>query len=425
MKRVTACLLVTALVCFPAHTLRAIDVYLSLSSHSERMDMGVAGFAPSTPSLEESRLSRQLQEVVKDDLLFSRYFNLVEDGPFYTGRRDDLSEWARLGANILVAGSLRVSGKTAVLTGQLFDAVSGEKIWEKSYTGETGEWRRLAHELNDDVIQRFTGERGIAHSQIAFINNRTGFKELYIIDYDGRNFRHLTMDNSIALLPRWAPDGREIVYTTYLRSNPDLYAIAPNGKKRRSVSTVQGLNTTAAFSPDGSRLAITISRGGIPSIYLIKPNGETIKRLTAGRTIETSPSFAPNGREIVFVSDRAGYPQLYIMDVDGSNVRRITDGGYCDSPAWSPRGDKIVFCMRQSRENFDLYMYDLASTTVTRLTQGDRDNENPSWSPDGRFIVFSSTRSGRHELFVMAADGSGARKLANIPAHSYTPSWSP
>ncbi len=424
MRQAATFLLAAAIVCSPLPRARGVDVYLSLSSHKERLEMAVAGFAPATPTLEESRLSRELQGVVRDDLLFSRYFNLVEEGPLYTGDPGQIKEWASRGAGIVVAGTLRLSGTSVILTGQMFDAESGEKIWEKKYSGDAASSRRLAHELNDDVILRFTGERGIAHTQIAFVNNRTGHKELYLIDYDGRNFRHLTIDNSIALLPRWAPGAREIIYTSYLRGNPDLYAIGPDGKGRRVVSAIQGLNTAASYSADGTRIALTISRGGIPSIYLITPKGQIIKRLTPGKTIETSPSFSPNGREIVFVSDRAGNPQLYIMDVDGGNVRRIVDGGYSDSPAWSPRGDKIVFCMRQSRENFDLYLYDLASTTVTRLTQGERDNENPSWSPDGRFIVFSSSRTGRHELYVMAADGSGVRRLANIPAHSFTPSWS-
>jgi TolB protein len=115
------------------------------------------------------------------------------------------------------------------------------------------------------------------------------------------------------------------------------------------------------------------------------------------------------------------------MNVDGGNVRRLStpSGGFCDSPAWSPRGDKIVFTMRLGRDNYDLYVFDLASSRTARLTQDERSNENPSWSPDGRFVVFSSTRSGRSKLYVMAVDGSGVRELGAIPATSAAPSWSP
>jgi len=150
-----------------------------------------------------------------------------------------------------------------------------------------------------------------------------------------------------------------------------------------------------------------------------------LRRLSRDGTIETSPSFAPNGQEIVFISDRAGYPQLYLMNIAGGNIRRITTNGFCDSPAWSPRGDKIVFTMRKGREHYDLYVYDLPSASISRLTQDERNNENPSWSPDGRFIVFTSSRYGKNELYTMAVDGSGIKKLGEIPGSSYTPSWSP
>jgi TolB protein len=113
------------------------------------------------------------------------------------------------------------------------------------------------------------------------------------------------------------------------------------------------------------------------------------------------------------------------MGLDGANERKLPTDGYCDSPCWSPRGDKIVFSQRQGRDNYDIYIYDLATTRVARLTQGQGTNENPVWSPDGRFIVFSSTRSGRKELYIIAADGSGARKLTDQPGNSATPSWSP
>jgi TolB protein len=147
--------------------------------------------------------------------------------------------------------------------------------------------------------------------------------------------------------------------------------------------------------------------------------------MTEGSNIDTSPSFAPNGQEIVFISDRPGHPQLYIMNIDGGNMRRLTTDGPSDSPAWSPRGDKIVFTMRQPRGNYDLYVYDLPTSKITKITNNQRNNENPTWSPDGRFVVFSSTRSGKNEIYIMAIDGSGTRKLAEIPGNSYTPSWSP
>ncbi len=113
------------------------------------------------------------------------------------------------------------------------------------------------------------------------------------------------------------------------------------------------------------------------------------------------------------------------MGLEGGNVRRLPPRGYCDSPAWSPRGDRIVFSMREGRGGYDLYVFELATSRITRLTQEEGTNENPSWSPDGRFIVFSSSRSGRNELYIIGADGSGARKLGEIAGNSTMPCRGP
>ncbi|MCX5779067.1 MAG: Tol-Pal system beta propeller repeat protein TolB [Elusimicrobia bacterium] len=404
----------------------ATDVYLSLSSHAQRSELGVAGFAPATPTVDESKLSREIQEVLRDDLLFSRYFNIIEEGPMYTGKEEELKDWEARGAAMVVSGSLKVSGEDVRLIGRLVDIGSKRVVWEKKYDGNTLSFRQLAHDMNDDIIQRFTGERGIAHTKIVFTNDQTQYKELYVTDYDGHNVRKLTGDSTINILPKWSPDGTEILYTTYLYGNPDLFMYSVTGARRKPVSQSQGLNCAGIFSPDGAHIALTMSRGGNPHLYIINRDGSVVKKLTSGISNNTSPCFAPNGREMVFISDRSGNPQLYIMSLDGGNVRRLTADGFCDSPAWSPRGDRIAFTMRRGNgSTFDIYVYDLGTGQITRLTQDERHNENPTWSPDGRFIVFSTTRSGRKELYLIAADGSGLRRLCEMAGSSATPSWGP
>ena len=403
----------------------AADVYLGLSAHGQRAEFGFAGLFPVNGTLEESKMCRELGEVVLADMLFSRYFDIAEGGPLFTGKPEDAQEWTNRGSDVLVCGKLALANGVITVTGQLFDLGSRQMIWEKTYSGPQKDYRSLAHVINDEIIKHYTGESGIAHTKIAFVNSATGAKELYVIDYDGYNLQRITSNKSLNLLPKWSPKGNEILFTTYRYGNPDLYAVSPDGANARPVSTSQGLNTAGSYSPDGMKIALTMSRGGQPNLYLIERSGRVIKRLSNGRNIETSPSFAPNGQEIALISDRAGYPQIYIMSTEGGNMRRIPTDGFCDSPAWSPRGDKIVFTMRQGREHYDLYVYDLPSASVSRLTQDERNNENPSWSPDGRFIVFSSNRSGRNDLYSIAVDGSGLRKIGDISGPSFTPSWSP
>lgn len=401
------------------------EVYLSLTSASKRSDIGISNFSSSDGSQESVKSAKILKEAIENDLVLSRYFNIILGDPSaMLSFEEQLDKWYEKGAIILLKADVKATKDTVELDIRLYDVTSGEIIWKDLYKENISSQRKIAHNVSNEIIKRFSGAEGIAHSKIAFINNSTGHKEVYIIDYDGYNLKRLTRDNKINILPKWSPDGKSIIYTSYLYDNPDLFMLDLEKNKKTSVSKIQGLNTAAAFSPDGERIVLTLSRGAYPNLYLINKKGEIIRRMTSGHHIDTSPNFAPNGKEIVFISDRPGYPQLYIMNVDGGNVRRITTSGFCDSPAWSPRGDKIVFTMRQPKGNYDLYIYDLPTGNITRITRNKRNNVNPTWSPDGRFIVYASNRNGKYDLFIMAIDGSGTRKLVTMPGTSYTPSWS-
>jgi len=403
------------------------NIYLSLSATRKRSDIGVECFDAVSKNDSAVKTARLIKGIIENDLILSRYFNVIQGVPAESAPvlKEKLLSWEKRGVAVLVTGSVSEENSNLTLEIKMIDVVSGETIWEHSYRNKYLNYRYLAHEASDEIVRRITGEIGIARSKIAFVNDSTGFKELYVIDYDGYNLRRLTKDSKINILPKWSPDGRQIIYTSYLYNNPDLFVLNLAANKRNVVSKYQGLNVAGSFSPDGKKILLTLSRGGYPNLYMINTSGEVLHRMTEEVYIDTSPSFAPNGREVVFISDRPGYPQLYIMGVDGGNVRRLTTSGSCDSPAWSPRGDKIAFTMRQTKGNYDLYIYDLLTAKITKITDNQANNENPAWSPDGRFLTFYSNRSGKGEIYVMAIDGSGTRKLAEVPGASYTPAWSP
>jgi len=403
------------------------DVYLSLSATGSRSDIAIQSFGNSDGLAESAGTAGTLKDVVQNDLILSRYFNVILGDPDpQLPFQQQLEMWDKKGASVLLGANVVKSGNGGfIVEAKMYDVASGQVIWKQSYLGKNTEYRLVAHNISDEIVRRFTGEFGIANTKIVFANDSTGKKEIYIIDYDGYNLRRLTKDGKINILPKWAPDGSGIIYTSYIYNNPDLMFLNLGTNTRSVISKFTGLNAAGSFAPDGMRIILTLSRGKAPNLFLISNKGEIIRRLTDGSQIDTSATFAPNGQEIVFISDRPGYPQLYIMSVDGGNIRRLTTAGFCDSPAWSPRGDKIVFTMRQPKGNYDLYVYDLPTAKITQLTSDKRNNENPTWSPDGRFVVFSSNRAGKYELYIMAIDGSGTRKLADMPGTSHTPSWSP
>jgi TolB protein len=169
------------------------------------------------------------------------------------------------------------------------------------------------------------------------------------------------------------------------------------------------------------------SAGGNPNIVVTGPTGGGMHRLTFSRAVDTSPVWNPKtGQQIVFVSDRGGLPALYEMNADGSDVQKIdtADKGYVIDPAWSPNGQLLAFSWRRPDGNYDIYAMDVGSRALVQLTRDAARNERPSWAPDGRHIVFESTRTGGRQIWEMLADGSNARQLTSGPGECESPNWS-
>lgn len=374
----------------------------------------------------DALLAKQLRDVVRDDLLFSRSFSLLEDGPHFDGAnlKDIVPQWkARLAGCLLVA-KVGAAGKLS-LSAQLVDLGSGEILFERYYRQEAAFPRSLAHRLADDLVLTLTGKNGIAHTLIAFANDSTGHKEISVMDYDGANRRQLTAYGSISLLPRFSPDRKALAFTSYKNGNPDLFRMDLMTGKVEPLSTDQGLNIAGGFSPDGTQLLMTLSRERSPNLYLKNLSDSSVTRLTQHFGADSSPTFSPDAAQVAFVSDRSGNPQIHILDMTTQRVKRLTNLNWCDSPAWSPTGEWIAFAGRaHNKDKMDIFLVDITGNQIRQLTHGEGANENPNWSPDGRFLAFTSTRAGHSELFVMDADGSAPHRLADIPSNTSTPTWS-
>jgi TolB protein len=380
-----------------------------------------------------SQLRAKALEILESDLRRSQIFDVLDPKQLdlvHSGKSEPaeavLKRAATFGINGVVWAALQTKGKDLVLSGRLYDAASGMRMTGKEYFGNQDTFRRMVHSLADEIVMRYTGEKGIARSRIAFASDKTGHKELYVMDYDGWNPMKITADRSICLSPAWSPDGKRLVYVSYRDRNPDLFGLDMDTGKRWKISGSEGLNISPAWSPDGKRIALALSKDGSAEIYTMGyQDGGGLERLTYGTYDNVSPAWAPNGREIVFNSGRAGNPQLYIMNADGTDVRRITfEGSYNASPSWSPRGDRIVF-VSQVRGLFKIASVNPDGSNFQLLTNGPGSDENPSWSPSGRQIVFSSNRKGKSGIYVMNADGSDVERLTPNDANYTSPAWSP
>jgi TolB protein len=189
----------------------------------------------------------------------------------------------------------------------------------------------------------------------------------------------------------------------------------------------RGTNSSPAWSPDGSQLMFMSSMNGSPELFITDASGQRPKRITFSSGASTSPSWNPKtGQQVAFVSDRGGIPQLYVMNADGSSQSKIDlpDMGYVIDPAWSPNGQLLSFSWRRPNGNYDLYVMEIATRQLVELTRDVGRNERPSWAPDGRHLVFESTRTGTRQIWSMLADGTAARQLTT-QGQNESPNWSP
>ena len=369
-----------------------------------------------------------VNDVLRFDMTLAGPFSLMSGtgGSNDSGIRPgefNFAPWKVAGADLLVKSGYRVSGSTLTLEFRLYDVFKEKEIVAKRYTGNIRDLRKIVHTFDDQIMLSITGEKGPFTGKIAFVSKRTGNKEIYLMDYDGYNVQRLTRNGSINLNPDFSPNGREIIYTSYKRKNPNLYRRELFTGTEAPISARRGVNITGAYSPDGKRIALTMSKDGNSEIYLIDTTGKQLARLTNNPAIDVSPAWSPDGSHIAFTSDRLGRPQIFIMNADGGGVRRLTtSGAYNDRPRWSPKGDRILYC-RMEGNGFQIYAINPDGSGDTRLTS-EGSNEHPRWSPDGRFIAFSSKRGGKEAIYLMRADGSGQTRVSRGNADDSHPTWS-
>ena len=297
----------------------------------------------------------------------------------------------------LVRGSLDYSGRFTITTagqwqvrasssaGRIDGALIGPKgsvVFNNHY--DSTDLRDNACAFADDIVDAVTGEPGIARSRIAFVSDKSGFKEIYVCDSDGGRVQQITRDRSLSVSPTLGPGGILMAHTSYTSGFPDVYVTNLSDGDRQRVVSAPGTNSGAAFSHDGTRLALTMTHEGDAEIYLTTVTGGRSKRLTESHSVEFSPAWAPDGERLVFCSDATGAPQLYIVPRRGGAPERLATGAArCTDPDWSADGRLIAFTAWKGGSP-SVALYEM-ETGVTRTALGGA--SDPCWAPDGRHLV--------------------------------------
>jgi TolB protein len=407
----------------------------------ERPRIAVTDFVPKTDA--EKAHATLFTTVVRDDLDFSGIVDLASPS-FYPQKTPSqpgelqMLDWSQppVNANFIAFGNLSETSSEVAIFAWMYDvrSTSREAVVGKVYRGAPtdAQVRKFAHQFADEIISKLSGGLpSIASTQIAFVRGTYGSKEIWVMDYDGANQHKITSMGSVTLTPRWSPDSSRIAFTCFVpvsgvvSAQICMYSFDSN--RIVSFARFRGTNNSPTWSPDGSQVMFSSSMQGNPALYVTDASGNRPKRVTyESHGADTSPAWNPKtGQLIAFVSDRAGTPQLYLMNADGSDTRKLDlpDMGYVIDPAWSPNGQLLAFSWRRPSGNYDIYIMDVVSRQIRELTRDAGRNERPSWAPDGRHLVFESTRGGTRQIWTMLADGTSPHQLTTS-GHNESPNWS-
>jgi TolB protein len=387
---------------------------------------------------DTDKLGGEISKIIEQNFRSTGLFNPLKKDSFVqepeiAHLKPRFEDWRLIKAQALITGKVLVKNKKLKVEFRLWDTIASKEMIALSFTTTPSNWRRVAHIISDKVYERLTGESGYFDTRIIYVAE-TGpkdrrIKKLGLMDQDGYNTKYLTLGNELVLTPRFNPTNQLVTYMSYFKNMPRVYLLDIETGIQEVAGSFPGMTFAPRFSPDGKKIIMSFAKDGNSDIYTMDLKTRIVEKITNHPSIDTSPSYSPDGKFICFNSDRSGVQQIYVMRSDGTQVKRITFGtGLYGTPVWSPRGDLIAFTkVRKGRFYIGVMRVD---GTGERLLTENFYQEAPSWSPNGRVLIFyRETKSGTKgegfsaKLWSIDITGYNERQI-KTETDASDPSWS-
>lgn len=415
----------------------ALALFLPARARAElRFDLKAGEFVPFPIAIADfvgaGEEGGKLARVIESDLKRSGYFAPIEPAAFVEKITDPdagprFEMWKAINAQALVTGRATREGDRITLQFRLWDVQAGEQAAGQRLSAAAKDWRRVGHMVANAVWERIIGEKGHFDTRIVYAHE-SGPKEarrkrIAVMDQDGANSHFLTGGQDIVFTPRFAPDNRRVAYTAQPaggRARVVVHDLATNSREILAENTYG-----PRFSPDGRYLAMSRQVAGATNIVLYDIGAKRMTTLSDAVAIDTAPSFSPDGTQIAFESDRGGRSQIYVVTATGGPARRISFGeGVYSTPVWSPKGDLIAFTRRRGGA-FAIGVMRPDGSGERVLAEGFH-NEGPSWSPNGRFLMFFRDPGANSGSRIYMVDVTGRVEMAvPSPGFGSDPDWGP
>ena len=422
-------------LCVAAPPAARADIVIDITrGHLNPMPIAIPDFIGA--QAQEVGVGKQVAEVIRANLTRSSLFRVTDPAAYLeqvpdVNTQPRFADWKVTQAQALVIGqsTLMPDGRLRIEF-RLWDVFGESEALASFYATTPENWRRIAHKISDAIYKRLTGEDGYFDTRIVFVSESgprgaRRVKQLMIMDQDGANPSILPTGAAQVITPRFSPTAQQITFMSFETGRPRVFLYNIETGRREVMGEFNSMSYAPRFSPRGDSVAMTLDLNGNSEIYRMDLRSRSMTRLTTNPAIDTSPSYSKDGDQIVFNSDRGGSRQLYAMAADGSNVQRISTGeGSYTTPVWSPRGDLIAFT-KQIGGRFGIGVMKPDGSGERMLSESYLD-EGPTWSPNGRVIMFfREARPGAGpKLWSVDLTGQNLRQVAT-PADASDPAWSP
>lgn len=399
---------------------------------------------------DQKRLSAELMEIIKNDFVFYKHkFNAVEylDKGKNSFSSPDTVKWHAGGVTYFIASKIdNAVGSSIEATFKVWSVLGKKEILNRNFKVTSETLRSSAHQIADALYQSITGKPSIFNAKIFFVSDRTSGKdiekELYIMDFDGRRVDKLTNFNSMVISPSISMDNSKIMFSLIsaqkeisrekvrmIKTN-ELKILDLRSKKMETVSSRPGLNSGAIFGSSADVIYLTLSFTGNADIYEMNLRSGSTRKMTSHHSDDVDPSITRNGSLMTFLSNRPGRAHIYTMNPDDTekDVKRISFvGQFNATPRFSPDGKEISFSSWVDK-GFDLYRIGADGNNLVRLTKDFGSNEEPAYSPDAEFIIFTSKRvinrnKAIQDVYIMNREGEILGQLTQNFGRCFSPQW--